>query len=200
MSKQTIQSGKTTRARRSGGPQTAEGRARALANLKPFQPGQSGNPAGRKTAGATIREWLNVLAEAKVTERELRTIARDQTVEWSKRTAAERMLRTLEAGDLADFQPYLHGEKSLDELKAAGINTEIVKKCKVKIRTLENGTTETEREVELFDRAGADFDRVLDRTEGKPRQVMEIESAGVAPQVIVMRHGSRQALPEVSRN
>jgi hypothetical protein len=120
-------------------------------------------------------------------------------VEWAKRTAAERMIRTLEAGDLADFAPYLAGEKSLAELKAAGVNTEIVKKAKVKVRTTENGT-ETEREIELFDRAGADFDRVLDRTEGKPRQTMEIENAGTAPTVIVMRHGSRPALPELSRN
>ena len=33
-----------------------------------FKPGQSGNPAGRKSAGATIREWWNVLAEQEQTE------------------------------------------------------------------------------------------------------------------------------------
>jgi hypothetical protein len=186
--------------RRKGGPTTEEGRARALANLKPFPPGRSGNPAGRTTAGAVVKEWLNAFAETKATERELRAIARDPSVEWAKRTAAERMIRTLEAGDLADFQPYLAGEKSLEELRAAGVNTELVKKAKVKVRTHDDGTTETEREVELFDRAGVDFDRVLDRTEGKPRQVMEIESAGVAPTVVMMRHGSRPALPELSRN
>lgn len=189
-----------TSKRRTGGPRTEEGRRRALANLHPFQPGQSGNPAGRKTAGAYVKEWLNVFSESKVTESDLRRIARDRETEWAKRAAAERMLRTLEAGDLADFQPYLRGEKSLEELRASGICTEIVKKAKVRVRTLENGVTETEREVELFDRAGVDFDRVLDRTEGKPRQVMEIESAGVAPQVLVMRHGSRPALPELSSN
>lgn len=188
------------RPRRGSAPKTEEGRARALANLKPFRPGQSGNPAGRRTAGATVKEWLNALSDAGTTERDLRAIARDQSVAWAKRTAAERMLRTLEAGDLADFQPYLHGAKTLEELRAAGVNTEIVKKCKVKVRTLGDGTTETEREVELFDRAGADFDRVLDRTEGKPRQTVELESSGVAPQVLVMRHGSRPALPELSRN
>ena len=72
-----------------------------------------------------------------------------------------------------------------------------MKKTKERVRTLEDGTTETEREVELFDRAGADFDRVLDRTDGKPRQVMEIESTGVAPQVLTLRHGNRPSLPEL---
>src|SRR5439155_17562829 len=133
--------------------------------------------------------WLNSFAETKLNEQELRAIARDKSVEWSKRTAAERMIRTLEAGDLADFQPYLAGEKSLEELRQAGINTELVKKAKVKVRTLDDGTTETEREVELFDRAGTDFDRVCDRTEGRPRQVVEVESSGVAPQVLVLPHG-----------
>jgi hypothetical protein len=72
---------------------------------------------------------------------------------------------------------------------------------KVRVRTLADGTAETEREVELFDRAGIDFDRVLDRTEGKPRQTLEVEGAGIVPQVLVMRHGSRPALPELqSRN
>jgi len=172
----------------------------SLANLNPAKPGKVRNPAGRRTAGAVVKEWLNSFAEGKVTEQDLRRIARDPSVDWARRTAAERMLRTLEAGDLADFADYLNGSKSLAELKAAGVNTEIVKKAKVKVRTLADETTETEREIELFDRAGADFDRVLDRTEGKPRQVVELDNAGVAPTVIMLRHGSRPALPELSRN
>src|SRR5829696_7059744 len=112
---------------------------------------------------------------------------RDPSEEWAKRTAAARMLRCLEWPDLTDFQPYLSGDKSLDELKAAGIATEAVKKAKLKVCTLDDGTTETEREVELFDRAGADFDRVLDRTEGKPRQTLEVEAVGVVPQVLTLR-------------
>jgi hypothetical protein len=46
---------------------------------------------------------------------------------------------------------------------------------KVKTKTYkdpstESPVTETEREIELFDRAGEDFDRIIDRTVGKPTQ------------------------------
>ena len=34
-----------------------------MANLRPWKPGQSGNPRGRQRAGANIWEWLNVLME-----------------------------------------------------------------------------------------------------------------------------------------
>src|SRR5690349_11333806 len=103
------------------GPQTEEGRARALANLKPFAPGQSGNPAGRKTAGATMREHINALAEQDLTEEDLRRMARDKAQPWARRAAAERVLKTLEAGDIADFAPFLRGEKSLEQLRADGV-------------------------------------------------------------------------------
>ena len=36
-------------------------------------------PAGRKTAGVTVKEHLNAFAESKATERELRRIARDKS-------------------------------------------------------------------------------------------------------------------------
>src|SRR5947207_451921 len=114
----------------------------SLKNLIPAKPGEIRNPLGRKTAGATVKEWLNTLAEKRVTEAQLRSIARNRKAEWARRTAAERMLRTLEAGDMADFQAFLHGEKSLDELKEAGVNTEVLKKIKVKTRTLGDGTHE----------------------------------------------------------
>ena len=173
----------------------------SLRNLKPARPGEVRNPAGRKTAGATIKEHLNALAERNLTAKQLRTIARSDREPWTRRAAAERILRTLETGDLADMEGLLNGSVSLAELRETGVNTEVIKKVRTKVRTLDDGTTETEREVELFDRAGIDFDRVLDRTEGKPRQTLEVEGTGIAPQVLVMRHGSRPALPELpSRN
>jgi len=139
---------------------------RSRKNLKPFKPGQSGNPAGRKTAGATIREHMNAMAEADLTETQLRTIARGKNEPWPRRAAAERILRTLEAGDLADFQTVIAGEKTLAELRDEGVNTELVKK----VKPVEHGV-----EIELFDRAGGDVDRIMDRTEGKPKQTREIK-------------------------
>jgi hypothetical protein len=135
-----------------------------------FQPGRSGNPNGRPPAGATLREWLNVLAQACHTEDEIRQVARDKRNPWPKRAAAERILRALEVGDLADFQPFLNGEASIKDLRAAGIRTEVVKRAKI--------TAKGDREIELHDRAGADFDRVIHETAGDPPKMLALESDG----------------------
>lgn len=114
-----------------------------------------------------------------MTETELRKIARDPAEKWSKRSAAERMIRTLEAGNIADFAPYLDGDKTIGDLQQAGVNVEVVKRAKTreKVYTDRDGTIEKtyEREIELHDRAGADFDRICDRTDGKPSQSVEVE-------------------------
>ncbi len=134
-----------------------------------WKPGQSGNPEGRATAGATIREHLNAFAEQGLSEAQLRKIARGKAEPWPRRAAAERILRTLEAGDLSDFTAVLEGEKTIDQLRDEGVNTVVVKKCNSKVRHLKDGSgdaiTEIEREIELHDRAGHDFDRVMDRTD-----------------------------------
>ena len=147
--------------------------------------GQSGNPAGRpKTAGASVQEHMNAIAAADLSELDIRKIARDKSLPWSRRAAAERMLRTLETGDIADFAGWQRGENNLEDLRAMGINTEVVKKIKQKTRKVPipggKGEIEeiVEREIELHDRAGADFDRVMDRTLGKPTQAMDLTSDG----------------------
>jgi len=146
--------------------------------------GQSGNPDGRQPAGFTIREYINAFAESGATEVALRKIARDKKQPWTRRAAAERIIRTLEAPDLADFQPYLNGEVDLDALRSMGVNTEAAKKTKTKTRYSKdhNGeeVKEVEREVELFDRAGIDFDRVVSETAGKPQQTVDVTSDGEA--------------------
>jgi hypothetical protein len=138
-----------------------------------FKPGQSGNPMGRPSAGATVREWINGMQHK--TEAELRRVATSPAAPCLKRAAAQILLRALEAGDLADFEPLLDGRQSLRELRDAGVNTEVVKKFKQKTRKVAaedgDGVEEVvEREIELHDRAGEAFDRICDRTEGRPRQ------------------------------
>ena len=143
-----------------------------------FKPGQVANPRGRAaSAGTTIREWLNVFCWKDLTEAQIRKIARDPKASWAKRAAAERALRTIEAGDLADLEPCLNGSKTLAELRGDGINTTVVKKAKARAYTTKQGAVTVEREVELHDRAGAEFDRVCDRTEGRPTQRMEMSGA-----------------------
>jgi hypothetical protein len=149
----------------------------SLANLIPPQPGEARNPAGRPSAGATLREQVNALAQSGLTEKELRKIARDQSLPWTRRAAANRILRTLEAPDLADFAGLLRGENSLEDLRAMGVNTEAVKRFKQRTRKQMSGHGEEaeveeviDREIELYDRSGEDFDRVTNHTDGHPTQ------------------------------
>jgi len=166
--------------KRKRGPKTPEGKARAIANLKVIEPGEVRNPEGRKSAGLYVTEWVNILANE--TESTIRKVLRDPGQPTAKRMAAKRLLMSIEHGDLADFEPLLKGESSLNDLRASGINTEIVKKVKIKakIELNEDGDPETvmERELELYDRSGNDFDRILDRTVGKPKQETTITHDG----------------------
>ena len=167
------------------GPTTPEGKERAMANLIPAKPGEVRNPAGRTSAGAVALEWCNMFAERGTKEKELREIAADKEEPPAKRAAAIRMVRWLENGDLSDFAGLLRGENSLEDLRAMGINTEVVKKFKQKTRRVPAGNNAVdeviEREIELHDRSGSDFDRILDRTVGHPKQAMEISGRDGGP-------------------
>ena len=77
------------------------------ANLQPWKPGQSGNPKGRTTFGATYREWVAEFAREddsgapKYSMAALREIANaddDAPVSAPKRLAAVDMLEALEGG------------------------------------------------------------------------------------------------------
>jgi hypothetical protein len=130
-----------------------------------FRPGESGNPAGRPSAGASVKEHLNVMAAW--TEPDIRAAARSKDSPWAKRAAAERLLRAIEATDLADFDEAMKGA-TLSELRAKGIDTAAVKKLRTRETVLKSGEVVKESEIELHDRSGQDFDRVMDRTLGRP--------------------------------
>ena len=140
-----------------------------------FQPGQSGNPAGRPpSAGATIKEWINTLVQE--TERELRKIVRDEAAPMAKRSAAERLLHSV-MPPMARYDTLVSGAQSLEELEAKGIDTAVVKKLKERHDLDKDGNVvAVTRELELHNLAGEEFDRVMDRTDGKPKQTMELES------------------------
>ena len=85
---------------------------------------------------------------------------------------------TLESGDLADLQPVLRGEKTLEQLRAEGVNTEVIKKFKVRSRVIKVGDGQTEqqieRELELHDLSGSDFDRIVNTTDGFPTKKLQL--------------------------
>ncbi len=157
----------------------------SLLNLRPPWTSETTPARGRTTIGKTIEEWCNQLGHQELDQEELRAIVRaTKGVPVPKQAAALRLLRMAEAPDLADFEPYLDGSMTLADVRASGTPTEAVKKAKVKTRTDANGNTEVEREIELYDRSGPDFDRVMDRTAGGVVQAMktiQADSLGYDP-------------------
>ena len=66
----------------------------SLANLQPpWQPGQSGNPRGRPAAGASVIEWMNLMAEWP--EEKIEAMAEDPQAPANKRIAARRLLAAI---------------------------------------------------------------------------------------------------------
>ncbi len=109
-----------------------------VANLTPWKPGQSGNPAGRARGGAYISEWLNALlivdgdGRPRYTKADLERIVADDDAAPAMVIAARRILSAMRDGKLprggADPEP------------------------------------------------GRDFDRIADRTEGKPTVTIKHEA------------------------
>jgi len=96
-----------------------------------FEPGQSGNPAGRPpSAGASIREWLNLMGQWPM--HRVKAAARDENATVVQRAAAGLLVEACRpVTDLADIEPALLGEKSLTELQADGIDTRGVKRLSI---------------------------------------------------------------------
>jgi hypothetical protein len=72
----------------------------SLANLRPCKPGQSGNPAGRKTAGATVKEHWNRMAGW--SQQQLENVFGDATATVAERAAAKQWLAGMLDGQELD--------------------------------------------------------------------------------------------------
>lgn len=155
--------------------------------------GTSGNAKGRPpSAGATLKEWLNSFAHKGLTEAQLRRIARDPKAPMVKRMAADRMVRGV-MPPLADFQKLVSGESTLEELEKDGVDTAVVKKLKERQELGKEGeTVSVTREIELHNLAGEEFDRIADRTDGKPTQAVDVSgSLGLPATVEFITPGTR---------
>lgn len=170
-----------------------------------FPPGVSGNPAGRPTAGATIREHYNALMASDLTQAQLRRIATDPRSSIARAAAARDVLRALEYGDLADFEPIADGKMSLEQARKKGLNTAAIRKIKVKRRTLRDAEgqeigEEVEREVELYDRAGDHLSRICDQTESRPKTNIHHTTGDPArPEPIVLMHTAPPPAPPAGK-
>jgi hypothetical protein len=132
------------------------------------------NKKGRQSHGAYVSELVNSFSlqmeKGTLTADDLPRIAKKDP-DIGRRAAALRLLRSVESPDMSDFEPVLDGQQSLRELRAAGISTAAVKKCKTKRRTIKRGeeeVVEVERELELRDTSLVEHQDLMDRTEGKP--------------------------------
>lgn len=152
-----------------------------------FPPGTTGNPKGRPTAGATMIEWANVLGDSArpTLEPELRRIEADPNQPPLKRAAALWILSLIDRPNLADYEPLLKGAVGLEQLRKGGVDTRHIKRLKQKSRREVVGEEKDgtpieedviEREIELHDRIGEAFDRIADRTHGRPRQQVDLTS------------------------
>ncbi|MEE9211410.1 MAG: hypothetical protein V3U29_02030 [Phycisphaeraceae bacterium] len=101
----------------------------SLANLRPrpWQPGQSGNPAGRARGGAYISEWLNALlivdgdGRPRYTKADLERIVTDDNAAPAMVIAARRILSAMRDGKLprggADPEPGRDFDRIADRIE-----------------------------------------------------------------------------------
>lgn len=135
-----------------------------------WKPGQSGNPKGRPNAGASVREYFNEMGE--LTVEDIQRIHNDPKSPANKVTAAQTWLDALTTGDMADFEDVFRLDKSLEQLRAEGIDTSCIKQF-VRRVSPDGIVTHT---ISLKDAADKAIDRILDRTNGRPPQAVQVDT------------------------
>ena len=144
-----------------------------------WKPGESGNPEGRKSAGASIREWLNTIEN--YPKNEVEKIAGDESEPVSKRAAARLWLTAIEGhADLADYEAFLAGSKSLKQLRKDGTDTSRLKSAK-----RAKGKFGDTRSVELRDSGTRELVQLIEQTGGKPKQAIEMDAHVTGGTVVV---------------
>jgi hypothetical protein len=94
------------------------GNGTAAAIAAGYAPKSAANAAYRLLRNDEISRALSAMESADIAQ-----------IESLRRRAAEIAVH----GDLADFQPFLDGEKTLAELRAEGVNTALVRRATVKL-------------------------------------------------------------------
>lgn len=131
-----------------------------------FKKGQSGNAGGSPTVGAIVKNYFNRLARHKISTARLRSLIANEKKPHLLRAAAEQLLHTRGATTLADFDPWMRGEKTLKELYDAGVDVSLVKTASI--------SDKGARRIELHDRSGQNMDRLMDQTSSRPKQEIHV--------------------------
>jgi hypothetical protein len=129
-----------------------------------FKPGNAGG--GRKSIGASVREWLSALdgEPRDVLER----IARSRVEPASRVMAAQALLRAIDRADPEEFEDVIGGKRTLKELRAAGVPTRGIKRMKL------NAAGGLDIELRSDERDDAAF--IVDHTDGKAIQRIATDS------------------------
>lgn len=144
--------------------------AKSLKNLRPWKKGQSGNPKGPGPVGGMTRFMAGLYARKHLTCTILRKIIKDPKGDPRQQQAALHILQGREYADVADYEPFLEGEKTLTRLRESGVDTMVIKK--VVNKPTEHGR---ERALEFHDRSREATNLIFDRCEGKPAQAVRVE-------------------------
>jgi hypothetical protein len=143
-------------------------------NLRPFKPGTSGNRSGRPpNAGRTIRERINEFVDHGLTEAQLRRILVDEAALVSDRAAARECIAMIGRTCMADFEPFLVGEKTLEQLAAEGVDTSVVESV-----TIAPGPFGTRRSMTLRHDAREATKQVIEQTDGTPTKTIKDHHGG----------------------
>ncbi len=132
----------------------------------------SRNPASRTPQN--LNKIVAKMRKGRMTHDDLMKMARPGGDPDPTMVVAAKIILEAEArADPADFEKVISGMMTLDELRATGVDTSVVKKLRMRSKTGLSGDTEEIVELELKD-TGEAIDRFLDRTIGKARTTAEV--------------------------
>lgn len=141
------------------------------------------SPGSYPNAGRSIKQHFNTFVAKDLTEAQLWEIVQNRCWGLGKRLAAKRLLRAFQDGDFADFEPFLTGA-SLESLRAKGVDTSLVKSV-----SITPGVHGEARRIELHDRSTQAFRDIMDYTDGKPNQAVNVNGQVQIQAVVVKIDG-----------
>ncbi len=166
-----------------------------VANLTPWQPGQSGNPAGRARGGAYISEWLNTLlivdehGTPNYTQADLKEIVEDDNAAPAKVIAARRILSAMKDGKLprggADPEPGRDFDRIADRIEGKppqAVHVTSEESTTIRVVLLDRTASPTHQMVqEIMGREALGAEEPKQLEADKPKQIKPVDEESVEP-------------------